>query len=84
MRGREARVPDAGSEPALSTPSGIRSVPPTIGNMAQQDRRPGTGGETRRDPTLVRNIIADGCTKAQKLAHETMRDVRDAMGLTYT
>ena len=55
MRGREARVPDAGSEPALSTPSGIRSVPPTIGNMAQQDRRPGTGGETRRDPTLVRN-----------------------------
>jgi tryptophanyl-tRNA synthetase len=30
---------------------------------------------------LVRNIIADGCEKAQALARETMRDVRDAMGL---
>jgi tryptophanyl-tRNA synthetase len=35
------------------------------------------------DPTLVRNIIADGCDKARKVAQETMRDVRDAMGLTY-
>ncbi|MEW6131770.1 MAG: tryptophan--tRNA ligase [Pseudomonadota bacterium] len=32
-------------------------------------------------PDLVRNIIADGCEKAQELARETMRDVRDAMGL---
>ena len=36
------------------------------------------------DPTLVRNIIADGCEKARKLAQETMRDVREAMGLSYT
>ncbi len=36
------------------------------------------------DPTLVRNIIADGCDRARKLAGETMRDVREAMGLTYT
>jgi tryptophanyl-tRNA synthetase len=36
------------------------------------------------DPTLVRNIIADGCEKARKLATETMRDVRDAMGLSYS
>jgi tryptophanyl-tRNA synthetase len=36
------------------------------------------------DPTLVRNIIADGCEKAEKLAEETMRDVREAMGLHYT
>ena len=36
------------------------------------------------DPTLVRNIIADGCEKARRLAHETMREVRDAMGLNYT
>ena len=36
------------------------------------------------DPTLVRNIIADGCEKARKLASETMRDVREAMGLGYT
>jgi len=35
------------------------------------------------DPSLVRNIIADGCEKARKLASETMRDVRDAMGLGY-
>jgi tryptophanyl-tRNA synthetase len=36
------------------------------------------------DPTLVKNILADGCDKARKLAGETMRDVREAMGLTYT
>jgi tryptophanyl-tRNA synthetase len=36
------------------------------------------------DPTLVRNIIADGCEKARKLAGETMRDVREAMGLGYS
>ncbi|OGA18064.1 MAG: tryptophan--tRNA ligase [Betaproteobacteria bacterium RIFCSPLOWO2_02_FULL_63_19] len=36
------------------------------------------------DPTLVRNIVADGCEKARRLAHETMREVRDAMGLSYT
>jgi tryptophanyl-tRNA synthetase len=35
------------------------------------------------DPTLVRSIIADGCEKAQKLAEETMRDVREVMGLKY-
>lgn len=36
------------------------------------------------DPTLVRNIVAEGCEKARKLARETMRDVRDAMGLNYS
>jgi len=36
------------------------------------------------DPTLVRNIITDGCEKARKLATETMRDVREAMGLSYS
>jgi tryptophanyl-tRNA synthetase len=36
------------------------------------------------DPSLVRNIIADGCEKARKLANETMRDVREAMGLGYS
>ncbi len=35
------------------------------------------------DPTLVRNIIADGCDKARKLAQETMREVREVMGLDY-
>jgi len=36
------------------------------------------------DPVLVKNIVADGCEKAQKLAQETMREVRQAMGLNYT
>jgi len=35
------------------------------------------------DPTLVKNILADGCDKARKLATETMREVREAMGLAY-
>ena len=35
------------------------------------------------DPTLVRNIIADGCERARKLSSETMRDVREAVGLSY-
>lgn len=35
------------------------------------------------DPTLLRSIIADGCDRARKLAGETMREVREAMGLDY-
>ena len=33
------------------------------------------------DPTLVRNIIADGSEQARKMAQETMREVREVMGL---
>jgi tryptophanyl-tRNA synthetase len=36
------------------------------------------------DPSLVRAIVADGCERARKLADETMRDVREAMGLAYS
>ncbi|HSS70499.1 MAG TPA: tryptophan--tRNA ligase [Casimicrobiaceae bacterium] len=36
------------------------------------------------DPSLVRAIVSDGCERARKLAEETMRDVREAMGLAYT
>jgi tryptophanyl-tRNA synthetase len=36
------------------------------------------------DPSLVRAIVADGCEKARELARETMRDVREAMGLSYS
>jgi len=36
------------------------------------------------DPTLVRNIIEDGCDSARKMASETMREVREAMGLSYS
>ncbi len=36
------------------------------------------------DPTLVKNIVADGCDKARELARETMREVREVMGLDYS
>ena len=36
------------------------------------------------DPTLVKSIIADGCEKARALAAETMREVRESMGLDYS
>lgn len=36
------------------------------------------------DPSLLRSIVADGCDKARKLAHETMREVREVMGLSYS
>lgn len=35
------------------------------------------------NPDEVRNILADGCEKAQELARDTLRDVREAMGLTF-
>ena len=35
------------------------------------------------DPSLLRSIIADGSDKARKVAQETMRDVREAMGLDF-
>ena len=35
------------------------------------------------DPVLVRNIVADGCDRARKATADTMRDVREAMGLNY-
>lgn len=36
------------------------------------------------DPALVRAIVADGNAKARGLAQETMRDVRESMGLNYS
>ncbi len=36
------------------------------------------------DPTLVRSIVADGCEKARKLAQETLREVKQVMGLDYS
>lgn len=35
------------------------------------------------DPSLVRAIATDGSDKARKFATETMRDVREAMGVSY-
>lgn len=39
--------------------------------------------EYAEDPSLVKNIVSEGCEKARKLARDTMREVRDAMGLNY-
>ncbi|MDR3410998.1 MAG: tryptophan--tRNA ligase [Formivibrio sp.] len=36
------------------------------------------------DPTLVKSIVADGCERAHEVAKETMRDVKEAMGLSYS
>jgi len=36
------------------------------------------------DSVLLRDIVADGCDRARRVAQETMREVRDAMGLAYT
>ena len=33
------------------------------------------------DPTLVRSVLADGCERARRVAAETMREVREAMGI---
>lgn len=35
------------------------------------------------DPTLVKNIISDGCERAREVAEETMEEVRGSMGLDY-
>lgn len=35
------------------------------------------------DPTLVRNIIADGCERAREVAEDTMEEVREAVGVIY-
>jgi len=40
--------------------------------------------EYAEDPSLVKSIVAEGCEKARKLARETMREVRDVMGLNFS
>jgi tryptophanyl-tRNA synthetase len=36
------------------------------------------------DPTLIKNVVAEGCERARKMARETMREVREVMGLSYS
>ncbi|MHB8623039.1 MAG: tryptophan--tRNA ligase [Sulfuricaulis sp.] len=40
--------------------------------------------EFSRDPLIIKNIIADGCKRAQNAAEETLIEVRSAMGLGYS
>jgi tryptophanyl-tRNA synthetase len=35
------------------------------------------------NPDLVKSVVAEGSEKARKLARETMREVREAMGLNF-
>ncbi len=42
------------------------------------------GAELAKDPTLVKNIIAEGSRRARDAAEETMADVRRSMGLGYS
>jgi tryptophanyl-tRNA synthetase len=51
--------------------------------LAEQQRFRDRAQPYLDDPLLLRNIVADGCDRARKLAQETMRDVRDAMGLSF-
>jgi tryptophanyl-tRNA synthetase len=52
--------------------------------LAEQEPMRERAQQYMDDPSLVRAIVADGCDKARKLAQETMRDVREAMGLSYS
>jgi tryptophanyl-tRNA synthetase len=38
----------------------------------------------QEDPTRVRSIVADGCERARRLAADTLRDVRESMGLSWS
>jgi tryptophanyl-tRNA synthetase len=52
--------------------------------LAEQEPMQERAQQYLDDPSLVRAIVADGCEKARRLAQETMRDVREAMGLDYS
>ena len=51
--------------------------------LAEQETMHERARQYSDDPTLVRNIIADGCERARDVAEETMTEVRNAVGLTY-
>jgi tryptophanyl-tRNA synthetase len=36
------------------------------------------------DPMLIKTVVAEGCERARKMARETMREVREVMGLSYS
>jgi tryptophanyl-tRNA synthetase len=57
--------------------------PVVDGVLAEQEPMHERAQQYLDDPSLVRAIVADGCDKARKLAQETMREVREVMGLSY-
>ncbi|MGA8261926.1 MAG: tryptophan--tRNA ligase [Arenicellales bacterium] len=52
--------------------------------LAEQKQMVARAREYTEDPTLIRNIISDGCEYARDVAEETMEDVRASMGLNYS
>jgi tryptophanyl-tRNA synthetase len=52
--------------------------------LAEQKQTEERAREYTEDPTLVKNIISDGCEYAREKAEETMEDVRACMGLKYS
>ena len=51
--------------------------------LKEQKQIAARASQYAEDPTLVRNIIADGCERARDSAGETMKEVRQSMGLNY-
>lgn len=52
--------------------------------LAEQEQMAERASEYTADPTLVKNIISDGCEHAREVAEETMEDVRASIGLNYS
>jgi len=52
--------------------------------LAEQSVMQERAREYTEDPTLVKNIISDGCEYARAAAEKTMEDVRASMGLKYS
>ncbi|HED13520.1 MAG TPA: tryptophan--tRNA ligase [Gammaproteobacteria bacterium] len=51
--------------------------------IAEQHENHRRAKEYSADPTLVRNIIADGCERAREVAEDTMEEVRHCVGTDY-
>ena len=51
--------------------------------LAEQEALVEAAAPYVNDPNLVRNIISDGCERAREVAEETMREVRETMGLDW-
>jgi len=51
--------------------------------IAEQKENQRRANEYSADPTLVRNIIADGCERAREVAEDTLDEVRRCVGTDY-
>lgn len=54
------------------------------GVLREQEPMRERARQYEENPGLVKEIVADGCARARRVAGETMRDIRDAMGLNYS